>query len=67
MGLAGLVLLVFLRSLRVTLVAMIVVPATQQPLAIAIISGLMAEFPLVLLAVPVLIGLTVPREKAEAA
>ena len=33
----------------------------QQPLAIAIISGLMAEFPLVLLAVPVLIGLTLPR------
>ena len=30
----------------------------QQPLAIAIIAGLMVEFPLVLLAVPVLIGLT---------
>jgi len=39
----------------------------QQPLAIAIISGLIAEFPLVLLAVPVLIGLTAPRGKAEAA
>ena len=33
----------------------------QQPLAIAIISGLMVEFPLVLLAVPVLIALTLPR------
>ncbi len=33
----------------------------QQPLAIAIISGLMLELPLVLLAVPVLIGLTLPR------
>jgi len=33
----------------------------QQPLAIAIISGLMVEFPLVLLAIPVLIGLTLPR------
>ena len=33
----------------------------QQPLAIAIISGLMVEFPLVILAIPVLIGLTLPR------
>jgi len=33
----------------------------QQPLAIAIISGLIVEFPLVLLAVPVLIGLTLPK------
>ncbi len=33
----------------------------QQPLAIAIISGLMVEFPLVLLAIPVLIGLTLPK------
>ena len=33
----------------------------QQPLAIAIISGLMVEFPLVLLAIPVLIGLTLPQ------
>ena len=33
----------------------------QQPLAVAIISGLMVEFPLVLLAIPVLIGLTLPR------
>ncbi len=36
----------------------------QQPLAIAIIAGLMVEFPLVLLAIPVLIGLTLPREPA---
>ena len=36
----------------------------QQPLAIAIISGLMVEFPLVLLAIPVLIGLTLPRRRA---
>ena len=33
----------------------------QQPLAIAIISGLIVEFPLVLLATPVLIGLTLPK------
>ena len=33
----------------------------QQPLAVAIISGLIVEFPLVLLAMPVLIGLTLPR------
>ena len=38
----------------------------QQPLAIAIISGLMAQFPLVLLAMPVLIGLTVPKAKRQA-
>ena len=37
----------------------------QQPLAIAIISGLMVEFPLVLLAIPVLIGLTLPRADRE--
>lgn len=36
----------------------------QQPLAIAIISGLLAQFPLVLLAMPVLIGLTLPRDEA---
>ena len=36
----------------------------QQPLAIAIISGLLAQFPLVLLAMPVLIGLTLPRDAA---
>jgi multidrug efflux pump subunit AcrB len=36
----------------------------QQPLAVAIISGLMVEFPLVLLAMPVLIGLTLPRKGA---
>ena len=39
----------------------------QQPLAIAIISGLIAEFPLVLLAVPVLIGMTLPRQDSVAA
>ncbi len=33
----------------------------QQPLAIAIISGLLLQFPLVLLAMPVVIGLTLPR------
>jgi multidrug efflux pump subunit AcrB len=33
----------------------------QQPLAVAIISGLMVEFPLVLVAIPVLIGMTLPR------
>jgi multidrug efflux pump subunit AcrB len=33
----------------------------QQPLAIAIISGLLVEFPLVLLAMPVVIGLTLPK------
>jgi multidrug efflux pump subunit AcrB len=38
----------------------------QQPLAVAIISGLLLQFPLVLLAMPVLIGLTVPR-RAETA
>ena len=36
----------------------------QQPLAVAIIAGLAVEFPLVLLAVPALIGLTLPRETA---
>ena len=36
----------------------------QQPLAIAIISGLIVEFPLVLLAMPVLIGLTLKRDRA---
>ena len=34
----------------------------QQPLAIAIISGLLVQFPLVLLAMPVLVGLTVARD-----
>ena len=38
----------------------------QQPLAVAIIAGLMAEFPLVLLAVPVLIGLTLPKAERQA-
>jgi multidrug efflux pump subunit AcrB len=35
--------------------------AIQQPLAIAIIAGLFLQFPLVLLAMPVLVGLTLPR------
>jgi multidrug efflux pump subunit AcrB len=35
--------------------------AIQQPLAIAIIAGLLLQFPLVLLAMPVLIGLTLPK------
>ena len=34
----------------------------QQPLAIAIISGLLVQFPLVLLAMPVMIGLTLQKE-----
>ena len=34
----------------------------QQPLAVAIISGLLLQFPLVLLAMPILIGLTLPRQ-----
>jgi multidrug efflux pump subunit AcrB len=33
----------------------------QQPLAISIIAGLLLQLPLVLLAMPVLIGLTLPR------
>ena len=41
--------------------------AMQQPLAVAIIAGLIAEFPLVLLAVPVLIGLTVRRDQPHPA
>lgn len=39
----------------------------QQPLAIAIIAGMTVEFPLVLLAIPVLIGLAlgpIPRARA---
>lgn len=36
----------------------------QQPLAIAIIAGLLLQYPLVLLAMPVLIGFTLPRSKA---
>ncbi len=35
----------------------------QQPLAIAIIAGLLLQFPLVLLAMPVLIGLTLPNRQ----
>ncbi len=37
--------------------------AIQQPLAIAIIAGLLLQFPAVLLAMPVLIGLTVRKPK----
>ncbi|MDQ2764286.1 MAG: efflux RND transporter permease subunit, partial [Pseudomonadota bacterium] len=37
----------------------------QQPLAVAIISGFIVEFPLVLLAMPVLIGMTLPRAERE--
>ena len=37
----------------------------QQPLAIAIISGFIVEFPLVLLAMPVLIGLTLPKAERQ--
>lgn len=36
----------------------------QQPLAIAIIGGLLLQFPLVLVAMPVLVRLTLPREAA---
>lgn len=36
----------------------------QQPLAIAIIAGLLLQFPLVLLAMPVLIGFTLPSERS---
>jgi len=35
----------------------------QQPLAIAIIAGLLLQYPLVLVAMPVLVRLTLPREK----
>jgi multidrug efflux pump subunit AcrB len=38
----------------------------QQPLAIAIVAGLALQFPTVLLAVPVLIGLTMRRERRTA-
>jgi multidrug efflux pump subunit AcrB len=37
--------------------------AIQQPLAIAIIAGLLLQFPLVLLAMPVLIGFTLQRDQ----
>jgi multidrug efflux pump subunit AcrB len=37
--------------------------AIQQPLAIAIIAGLLLQFPLVLLAMPVLIGFTLRRDQ----
>ena len=33
----------------------------QQPLAIAIIAGLLLQYPLVLLAMPVLVRLTLPK------
>ena len=36
----------------------------QQPLAISIIAGLLLQFPLVLLFMPVLIGLTLKRSGA---
>jgi multidrug efflux pump subunit AcrB len=39
----------------------------QQPLAVAIIAGIIAQLPMVLLAMPVLIGLTLPREKKRSA
>ena len=39
----------------------------QQPLAIAIIAGLLLQYPLVLLAMPVLVRLTLPRENGAAA
>ena len=38
----------------------------QQPLAIAIIAGFIVEFPLVLLAMPVLIGLTLSKAERQA-
>jgi len=38
----------------------------QQPLAVAIIAGIIVQFPLVLLAMPVLIGLTLKREAPRA-
>ncbi len=38
----------------------------QQPLAVAIIAGIIFQFPMVLLAMPVIIGLTLPREKKQA-
>ena len=38
----------------------------QQPLAIAIIAGLLLQYPLVLLAMPVLTRLTLPRERPDA-
>jgi multidrug efflux pump subunit AcrB len=34
----------------------------QQPLAIAIIAGLLLQYPLVLLAMPVMLRLTLPKE-----
>jgi len=39
--------------------------AMQQPLAIAIIAGLMLQLPLVLLLMPVLIGLTIGRHPSQ--
>ena len=39
----------------------------QQPLAIAIVAGLLLQFPLVLLAMPVLVRLTLPREEVASA
>ena len=39
----------------------------QQPLAVAIIAGIIVQLPMVLLAMPVAIGLTLPREKKRLA
>jgi multidrug efflux pump subunit AcrB len=39
--------------------------AIQQPLAISIIAGLLLQFPLVLLAMPVLIGLTLGPDASD--
>jgi len=39
----------------------------QQPLAIAIIAGLLLQYPLVLLAMPVLVQLTLPRDRPQPA
>ena len=47
-----------LRPITMTTLAAIL---TLQPLAIAIIAGLLLQYPLVLLAMPVLVRLTLPR------
>ncbi len=39
----------------------------QQPLAVAIIAGIIAQLPMVLLAMPVLIGLTLPKDTRNSA
>ena len=38
----------------------------QQPLAVAIIAGLMLQFPMVVLALPALLALTLPAAAGEA-